>query len=178
MSSAVSRPSLSPKWLSRSVRTSIQLKPSNWPTVSALSDDSTMPFNVQAVSRLPRFKSCRTHGERRYRERGRPAPGDSKAAAHGAGRAGDQGRSETGTRAGATAGEPHPNGEGGLRWLETGLLGITYRILFESRGQFVGVSGASRRDALNGRDCIVSGGSGSDFAEEPAARVQSRPRRL
>ena len=32
--------------------------------------------------------------------------------------------------------------------------------------------------AIDGHECLRFGGSGSDFAEEPATRVQSRPRRL
>ena len=59
-----------------------------------------------------------------------------------------------------------------------GTLGVPYRILFESRGQLSVCSGATDQAAVNGRDCLRFGGSGSDFAEEPAARVQSRPRRL
>jgi hypothetical protein len=58
------------------------------------------------------------------------------------------------------------------------LLTVAKRILFESRGQFPGCPGATNQAAIEGRDCLRFGGSGSDFAEEPAARVQSRPRRL
>jgi hypothetical protein len=62
--------------------------------------------------------------------------------------------------------------------LKARIFRVPYRILFESRGQFSGVSGATNRAALGGHKCIEFGGSGSDFAEESAARVQSRPRRL
>jgi hypothetical protein len=55
---------------------------------------------------------------------------------------------------------------------------VPQRILFESRGQFLGVLGGPDQDTLEGHECIEFGGSGSDFAEEPAARVQSRSRRL
>jgi hypothetical protein len=51
------------------------------------------------------------------------------------------------------------------------------RILFESRGQFRGLRGATGQAAVGGRGCLRFGGSGSDFAEEPAVRVQSRSRR-
>jgi hypothetical protein len=45
-------------------------------------------------------------------------------------------------------------------------------------GNFPVCSGTTNQAAVNGRDCLRFGGSGSDFAEEPAARVQSQPRRL
>jgi hypothetical protein len=57
-------------------------------------------------------------------------------------------------------------------------MGRPQRILFESRGQFSACSGATNQAVIDGRDCLRFGGSGSDFAEEPAARVQSRSRRL
>jgi hypothetical protein len=52
------------------------------------------------------------------------------------------------------------------------------RILFESRGQFRGLRGATDQPAVEGRDCLRFGGSGSDFAEEPVVRVESRSRWL
>ncbi len=42
----------------------------------------------------------------------------------------------------------------------------------------MGPLGAMIQTAVEGRECLRFGGSGSDFAEEPAARVQSRSRRL
>src|ERR1035437_72811 len=47
------------------------------------------------------------------------------------------------------------------------------RILFESSGQVRGLRGTTGQAAVEGRDCLWCGGSGSDFAEEPVVRCRA-----
>jgi hypothetical protein len=78
------------------------------------------------------------------------------------------------TEADSPAADPKNSSRAGTKSPEL----IPWRILFESRGQFLVLSDATSRRAIDGRDCLRFGGSGSDLAEEPVVRVQSRSRRL
>jgi hypothetical protein len=55
---------------------------------------------------------------------------------------------------------------------------VPYRVLFEPEGQFFRRLGATNRASADGHDCLIVGGSASEFAEEPVVRVQSRPRKI
>jgi hypothetical protein len=58
------------------------------------------------------------------------------------------------------------------------ILPAPQRIFIESRGHLRDLRGATNGHVVEGPDCPRFGGSGSDLAEEPVARVQSRSRRL
>ena len=60
-----------------------------------------------------------------------------------------------------------------------GTSGVTRNESSLSQGaKFLNPLGATIQAAIEGHECLRFGGSGSDFAEEPATRVQSRSRRL